>query len=888
MKQTYVLVITLASFLVACGGGDKATKSEPTTIVPVAPARKTVNFDSVVAATAQNESDTVVKVAYPNYRASATIVNALVHTKLEVSFDWKKHYMYGKAEIKLKPYFYPTDTLVLDAKGFDLNEVSMLNGKDKTPLKYTYDSRELHIKLGRTYKKDEEYVIYIDYTSKPDELKDEKGGSAAITSHKGLFFINANDSDKTKPRELWTQGETEDNSCWFPTIDKPDQRMTEEIYMTIEKDFKTLSNGALLGSVENRDGTRTDHWSMELGIPPYLVMMAAGPFAIVHDSWRGKPVDYYVDKKYEPYAKDIFGRTPQMIELYSRLLKFPYVWNKYDQVIAHDYVSGAMENTTATLHGEFVQRTHRELIDNNLDNAEDVICHELFHHWFGDLVTCESWSNISLNESFATYGEYLWRQYEYSTDEADQLLQMDMGQYINNSPSQHNLVDFYYNDREDLFDLTSYQKGGCILHMLRCVVGDSAFFDALHLYLETNKFTPVESQELRLAFEKVTGQDLNWFFNEWFYDKGYPIFEIKHSYDDSKQEVTVTINQTQDLTDNPVFKMPVYIDVYFNGIKESHKVVISKNKEKFVLHAPSKPDWVDVDAQKMLLCTKNEEMSLDERKFEYTHGQRFLARFEALRTLSNRLNKPGVRDVMMTALHDRFWYLRRYAINKMDGDSGADFKAQLIMMAKADSSSLVRADAINILAKDFKKDMSLMDLYKNALKDSSYAVESEALNSIAAINKDEALTYARQFESSDEPDMLLGVAGIYSQYGGDENSDFFAGISDKVSSFEPQILYVALYGQFIKRCNDDENVSKGVDVIAKVYKHGSSRLAKFYARSSLQQIVAWFQDKEGSLNEQIAALQKNNPADAQIAVLQTKMAKDKAQEQRINALMAEN
>src|SRR4029077_7486759 len=166
-----------------------------------------------------------------------------------------------------------------------------------------------------------------------------------------------------------------------------------------------------------------------------------------------------------------------------------------------------------------------------------------------------------------------------------------------------------YNDKEDLFDLISYQKGGCILHMLREVVGDSAFFDALHLYLETNKFTAVEAPQLRLAFEKTTGRDLNWFFNEWFYNKGYPSLDIKHSYDADKQEETVEIEQTQDLSQNALIKMPIYIDIYYNGTKESHLITINKTSDKFVFHVPSKPDWVDVDGQKMLLCVKNEDMS---------------------------------------------------------------------------------------------------------------------------------------------------------------------------------------------------------------------------------------------------------------------------------------
>ena len=449
--------------------------------------------DSMANAVRMPVEDTTPKVAFENYRATATMVTQLMHTRVDVSFDWVKCYLFGKATITAAPYFYPSDSLILDAKGMDIHEVSLVTGKGKKPLKYNYVDKQLHIGLDKVYTSKEKYTVFIDYTSKPNELKEEQGGSSAITSHKGLFFINPDGKDKNKPKELWTQGETEDNSCWFPTIDKPNQRMTEEIYITTEKENKTLSNGELVSSTQNKDNTHTDHWVMKPhGIPPYLVMMAVGPFSIIKDNWKGMPVDYYIDAKYAPYAKDIFGKTPQMIEFFSNVLHFKYPWNKYDQVIVHDYVSGAMENATATLHGEFLNKTRRELIDDPLSQSEDIISHELFHHWFGDMVTCESWSNLTLNESFADYSEFLWRQHEYGEDCADQYLRQSVGEYMSRGTKQHNLVDFYYDDKEDVFDATSYNKGGGILHMLRGVVGDEAFFDALGLTLIRINFRPLK------------------------------------------------------------------------------------------------------------------------------------------------------------------------------------------------------------------------------------------------------------------------------------------------------------------------------------------------------------------------------------------------------------
>ena len=127
----------------------------------------------------------------------------------------------------------------------------------------------LQIQLDRTYKYSESYTIYIDYTSKPDELKVQ--GSEAINDAKGLYFINPKGEQKNKPIQIWTQGESESNSAWFPTIDKPNQKTTEEIYMTVPDKYVTLSNGKLVSQKKNADGTRTDYWKMELPHAPYLI-----------------------------------------------------------------------------------------------------------------------------------------------------------------------------------------------------------------------------------------------------------------------------------------------------------------------------------------------------------------------------------------------------------------------------------------------------------------------------------------------------------------------------------------------------------------------------------------------------------------------------------------
>ncbi|HET7117960.1 MAG TPA: M1 family metallopeptidase, partial [Hanamia sp.] len=528
------------------------------------------------------------------YRGSYPRINDLVNTRLAVSFDYDKQWMYGQEWVTLEPHFYPTDSLKLDAKGMQINEIAIIKGNSKIPLKYSYDSMHLRITLDKTYKKDEKYTLYLNYISKPNELK--LSGSAAITGAKGLYFINP--LGKTKEHtEIWTQGETESNSAWFPTIDKPDQKTLEEISMTVPAKYVTLSNGLLIHQKKNADGTRTDDWKMKYPNSPYLFFMGVGDYAIVKDKYKNIAVDYYVEKEYAPVARKIFGETPSMIGFFSKILNFPYVWTKYDQMVGRDYVSGAMENTTATLHQEDAYQNARQLVDGNA--WEDDISHELFHHWFGDLVTCESWSNITLNESFANYGEYLWREYRHGKEDADAKNYDDMRDYLLSGSNNKDLVRFYYKDREDVFDAVSYNKGGRILNMLRNYVGDSAFFKSLNEYLNLYKFKPAEVPQLRLAFEDVTGQDLNWFWNQWYYGSGQPTLDINYDYTNGVERVIV--DQTQNT--GKIFKIPTAIDVYSSGTnKKRYKVWLDNKADTFYFASAQKPSLVNVDADKVLLC----------------------------------------------------------------------------------------------------------------------------------------------------------------------------------------------------------------------------------------------------------------------------------------------
>ena len=577
------------------------------------------------------------------YRGENTKYHDLVHTKLEVKFNWERQHLLGKALLELKPYFYPQNELVLDAKGFDIHRVSLVEGNQKSSLEYQYNKEKLTIALDRSYKRDENYFVEIDYTAKPGEL--EAGGSEAITSDIGLYFINPTGEDPKKPQQIWTQGETEASSCWFPTIDSPNQRTTQEIYITVQEKFITLSNGQLVYSRGNGDGTRTDYWKMDQPHAPYLFMMAIGEFAVVKESWEDLEVSYYVEPEYEKYAKEIFGRTPEMMTHFSDLLNYPYPWSKYSQVVVRDYVSGAMENTTASVFMEDLQVDSRYLIDQDWDG---IIAHELFHQWFGDLVTCESWSNLTLNEAFATYSEYLWVEHLLGKDEADKVGYEALQSYLQESQQkQVDLIRFYYQDREDMFDSHSYAKGSLVLHMLRSYLGDEAFFETLHQYLKTYEYQPVEVHHLRLAAEKVCGEDLNWFFSQWFLASGHPQLLIETNY--SGDSLLVSITQQQDPETTPIYKLPIDLEIWHAQQKISKSVVLESQYQEFRFYTDFEPDLVVVDADNKLLAEIKYDRTREELISQYRLTSQAITRLKALEALLEDTVDAAVVEVFTEA-----------------------------------------------------------------------------------------------------------------------------------------------------------------------------------------------------------------------------------------------
>ena len=703
------------------------------------------------------------------YNGSRERSNDLIHTKLDLRFDWEKEEVIGTATLTLKPLFYPTDSLTLDAKGFELGDISVLGPKSELiGHNYGYNNEQLFITLDKEFTRNETYTVVIEYTARPSET----GGSAAITSDKGLFFINPRGEDSQKPKQIWTQGETEWNSRWFPTIDSPNERCTQEMSLTVDQKYVTLSNGLLSSSTKNSDGTRTDNWTMDQPHAPYLFMLAVGEFAVVKDQWEDIPLSYYVEPDFEEDAPYIFPHTPEMLGFFSEKLGLKYPWKKYAQIVVRDYVSGAMENTTAVIFGDFMQKRKEELIDYLYN--EKVVAHEMFHHWFGDYVTCESWANLTMNEGFANYSEYLWLEYKYGRDEADAHILSEWEGYLSSATyGGHPLIHFDYGNKEDMFDAHSYNKGGSVLHMLREYVGDEAFWAALNLYLTDNAYTAVEAHDLRLAFEEITGQDLNWFWNQWYFDKGHPVLNLDYTYQDSTGMAALEISQTQSPEEmRPIFQIPTTVQIYYpDGTSEEHAIWIKERVQSFEFEVKEKPSLMIFDPKRTLLCVVEEDNTpTDAYIKQYEASPSLLGRLDALQAL-RQAEHPELRSIASKALKDNYWALRGIAMSLIE--SPDPIEMQLIRnMAANDRHSSIRASAFEKLIE--QGDVNAKDEALIAIKqDSSEAVISTAMYYLREVDSTLALQYADQLKDSESMFIVNTVAEMYVLSGDSKYLSFF-------------------------------------------------------------------------------------------------------------------
>ncbi len=670
------------------------------------------------------------------------------HVAIDLKFDWAKESAFGTTAVTLAP-FKETNKISLDAAAMTVKSVTLPNG---TALKFGYDEKKdndnLEITLDRAYKRGEDLTVKVEYQTNYVNTADAE--TAIGSFGRGLRFIKPNEDEPNKPMQIWSQGETEFNRYWFPSYDSPNDFRTSELKATVEKKYTVVSNGRLTEVKDNADGTHTFHWKMDIPYTNYLTSIVVGEYTDVKQDWNGIPVNNYGYKNETKEVAATVKNLPDMIDFFSRVTGVKYPYPKYAQTMVEDF-GGGMENISATTMIEELIKDEREMLDEDSDSLQ---AHELAHQWFGDYVTTRDWGQIWLNESFATYFDALYHEHKkghedflYNNVRSNQ----DAYYQTWNEGNRRPIVTKHYANKDAMFDSYAYPRGAAVLHMLRKHLGDELFFKSLNNYLSSNAQQPVSTEDLRIAFEETTGQSMDWFFDQWLYKMGHPVFEVTQNYDDAKKQLTLNVKQTQKIDPKNEFPQveffQAFVDVAIDNKVE--RVLLKPQAENvFTFASASKPKLVNFDYEGTLIKELTFEKSVEDLLYQMANDKDVLGRRWAMAELTKKANLGTEKEKIVAALmiameKDTFWRLRRaalsdvaniYSPNPEPGKTRPAAKleetiVQAILRTAKDANSLVRGDALELLGET--RNAKYADILIANLSDQSYSVIDQSALALA-------------------------------------------------------------------------------------------------------------------------------------------------------------
>ena len=655
------------------------------------------------------------------------------HYRIALTFDLDKKYFEGENQITLSPLRDDFRECRLDAE--ELVVTSVLDSKNN-PLKFKQDEKQIIVDLSQTYAYGETVTFTVKYN--------------ATDPKAGLFFDEENPSN---PRMVSTISWPDNAHHWIPCYDFPHDKVTNEMIITVKDKYKVLSNGRLVSvKEEKKTRTKTYHWSQELPHSTYLFMLAIGPYAVIEDSLGSLPVTYWVYEKDVEDAKWIFKKTPVMIDYFNKIFGYEYPWAQYAQVTS-PRMGGGAENTTATLLGQGVIHDKRAEQDFSWQR---VIAHEVAHQWWGDLITLRTWSETWMNESFGTYCDYLWTQHDNGEDEGAYALLGKKNQYLREAHTRYMrpIVFDRYNRPHDNFDSHTYPKGACVLHMLRFILGDKPFFRTLKHFLHKHEFQAVDTHDLMIAVKDVSGQNLDWFFEQYIFKPGHPVFDISYTWDRDSQKLLLKVIQTQDTSQGiPVYTMPVIIGITTAEKKISEKVWIKQKEQVFEFPVKTKPLLVRFDEGNYLLKEWTFDKNLDELLYQLQNDDVIGRGWAASELAKFGDDSRAINGLIDRAQNDGFWAVRRNSVETL----GRLKKREHIDLLKEkckDPNSSVRVAAIEILG-DYEEAELVSFFVKRFKEDDSYLAQAETLRAIGKCGDRSQLSFLKNAAQMKSPRNVI-------------------------------------------------------------------------------------------------------------------------------------
>jgi len=668
----------------------------------------------------------------------------LQHSKIALKFDLEQKKVIGDVTHTLSILKEGTEKLWFDSVGLAIQSVTV----NKAAAKFEAKDGRLIVPLANAAKAGQKLDVEIKYEGKPT---------------KGLYFILPDKDYPDRPKQIWTQGESEDTRYYLPTYDYPNDRLTTETILTVPAAWITVSNGKLIGVTDAGNGNKTWTWRENLPSSTYLITVVAGEFDEVKETWRGIPVTYYAPKGRGDRLKLNYGRTPAMLEFFSKRLGVDYPWEKYAQSMVDDFVAGGMENSSATTNTS-TSLTHEKLAHEYTTGEDPLISHELGHQWFGDLVTCKDWGNIWLNEGFATFMERLWVEHNFPKDQIEYEMWNDARDWFENEGLYTKPIVRHDFDDSSEFDGNAYNRGGWVLMMLRHQIGEDAFYAGLKHYLEVNRGKNVVTADLTKAIEEATHVNVDPFFSQWIYGAGAPKFDVSYSYDEAKRQVLLKVKQTQKLEGKVgVFRVPVDVEIATSAGAKTYPITVAKAEEAFELPAEGAPLLVLFDKGGHLL--KSAEFHKDKKEWLYQvkNATEVADRLDAVVELGkSKEDSEAIAAIGDALKNDKAWGVRATSADTLGATKNLAAAKLLLEALSSTKEPWVRNRIVAALGNFKDNGDVLAKVSAIAKEDDSFRARASALQAIGKLKAPNALETLTEAAKVDSPDGFLRNAALRS------------------------------------------------------------------------------------------------------------------------------
>jgi aminopeptidase N len=668
----------------------------------------------------------------------------LQHSKIALRFDLDQRKVIGDVTHTISILRDNTSKVSFDSIGLDIHSVTV----NKSPAKFETTAAKLIIPLPGTSHPGDKFEIEVRYDGKPT---------------KGLYFILPDKDYPNRPKQIWSQGESEDTRYYLPTYDYPNNRLTTETILTVPASWLTVANGKLVSVTDAGNAMKTWTWRESVLSSTYLITVVAGEFDEWKQTLHGLPVTYYAPKGRGDRLQVNYERTPAMIELFTKTIGVEYPWEKYAQVMVDDFVAGGMENSSATTNTS-TSLKNPKLVPEFPTNEDPLISHELAHQWFGDLVTCKDWGNIWLNEGFATFFETFWSESHYPKDQADyDTWNAAREWFANFDLYQKPMVRFDFDDSNE-FDGNAYTKGGWVLYMLRHQLGDEAFWHSLKHYLEVNRGKNVVTADLIKAIEETTHVSVDRFFRQWVYGAGAPKFDLSYTYDATKHQIALTVKQTQKIEGSVgIFHVPADVEITTPSGPKLYPLRVTKDSETFTFPSDAAPSMVLFDKGGYLLKTADFHKDKKEWLYQLKNATEFADRADAVLALRKIKNDDEVVAALATALNaDKAWGIRALSADALGRVGGPVALKHLIDALNTNDFAPVRYHIVGAIG-EFKDDPSVSaKLEAIAHDDHSYRARASALQALGHLKSPNALGILTAAVDVESPDGFLRNAALRS------------------------------------------------------------------------------------------------------------------------------